>query len=108
MIARETSGKRRGAIMLGHLTIRPPVHQALAEPHSVAQGRSAPVSPSRPVTPTTLATAAQQADRPGAAATQFPHAPTPASAEAAADAARRAYIRASIAAGINPLPLPGR
>jgi hypothetical protein len=30
------------------------------------------------------------------------------SAAAAAEAAREAYIRASIAAGISPLPLPGR
>jgi hypothetical protein len=30
-----------------------------------------------------------------------------AEARAAADAAREAYIRASIAAGISPLPLPG-
>jgi hypothetical protein len=29
------------------------------------------------------------------------------SAAAAADAAKEAYIRASIAAGLNPLPLPG-
>jgi hypothetical protein len=29
-------------------------------------------------------------------------------AEAAAEEARRAYIRASLAAGMNPLPLPGR
>lgn len=34
--------------------------------------------------------------------------PPPTSAEAAAQAARRAYIHASIAAGVNPLPLPGR
>ena len=32
----------------------------------------------------------------------------PTSAEAAAEAARRAYISASIAAGVNPLPLQGR
>jgi hypothetical protein len=32
----------------------------------------------------------------------------PGSAEAAAEAARRAYISASIAAGVNPLPLQGR
>ncbi len=29
-------------------------------------------------------------------------------AEAAAEEARRAYILASLAAGLNPLPLPGR
>ena len=34
--------------------------------------------------------------------------PPPSTAEAAAAAARRAYIHASIAAGVNPLPLPGR
>jgi hypothetical protein len=41
---------------------------------------------------------------PDAHLTQGPPDPTHATAEAA----RRAYIRASIAAGVNPLPLPGR
>lgn len=34
--------------------------------------------------------------------------PPPTTAEAAAEAARRAYIHASIAARVNPLPLPVR
>ncbi|MGL4234991.1 hypothetical protein [Tabrizicola sp.] len=62
-------------------------------------GRSAPVAEPQPVAPPRPPRA-----RPEAEQLQAPPEP----AVATAEAARLAYIRASIAAGLNPLPLPGR
>lgn len=62
---------------------------AVPEPASPPQHRSAPRQPE----------ASQGIDR-------HLTMPPPTTAEAAAEAARRAYIHASIAAGVNPLPLP--
>ena len=68
---------------------------------------------SGPVAAPVLRDAVRQSDaKPPAAASMLrdlpAEAPVPDIALASAEAARRAYIRASIAAGQNPLPLPGR
>ena len=104
----EVAGKRRGTIMLAHLTIRPSVHQALPDTSSAVQGRGPAQAGPRPLSEPQLAKALSQPEGSLGAETQLQAPPAPASAEAAAEAARQAYIRASIAAGINPLPLPGR
>jgi len=72
------------------------------------QGPSAPVSV--PITAPTLLDAVQQAPaKPAHSEVQFLAARdgSEASAQAKAEAARAAYISASIAAGVSPLPLPG-
>lgn len=83
-----------------------PVQPASAEPR-VAGPRPSDIA--APVAGTQHAQAVQQSPpKPSATDRQLLEARTTTdhSAAAAAEAAREAYIKASIAAGINPLPLP--
>lgn len=99
---------------MGMITsIRAPIPAGEAPaPVASADLRNTPAarpSTAQPVAETMLSHAAQQpAANPGAAVPRLLTA-NPAneiSAAAAAEAARAAYIKASIAAGISPLPLP--
>lgn len=93
-------------------SIRPPVpvaEQTTAVPAQARPGGQAPQTVAAPVGPPILAQAVVQVGSPpAAAAAQLLPARTnlETSAAAAAEAARTAYIRACIAAGISPLPLP--
>ncbi|MDM7930913.1 hypothetical protein [Tabrizicola sp.] len=72
------------------------------------QGPAAPIS--QPVTaPVLLDAVPEAAAKPPGGETHFLAAQdrTEGAAAAKAEAARAAYIRASIAAGVSPLPLPG-
>ena len=74
-----------------------------------ASGPQARTDSAPPVTATMLELAVQHGTpKPAAAYPQFmvPQANVEDSATVAAEAARKAYIKASIAAGISPLPLP--
>ena len=85
-----------------------PVAEVLVLPATIARPQAAAGS-APPVTATVLEQAVQHsAQRPPAAHPEFRAARTSVedSAAIAAEAARKAYIKASIAAGISPLPLP--
>ena len=79
---------------------RPPRLAELQAKPGAKPGVAAPVAPSLRV-----GAVVQIQDKPASNDLPIPSAQI--SAAAATDAAKEAYIRASIAAGLNPLPLPG-
>lgn len=93
-------------------SIRAPLTAAEAVPPAAAEPRpagGAPLGAAGPVAPSILAQAVQQvtpAQAAGAPRLMEARMTAETSAAHAAEAAREAYIKASIAAGISPLPLP--
>ncbi|WP_431299573.1 hypothetical protein [Tabrizicola sp. BL-A-41-H6] len=80
---------------------------ALPQPQPAADHRGPGLAVSEPTSQPQHRLALRQPEGPTASEHHLAL-PPPTTAEAAAEAARRAYIHASIAAGVNPLPLPGR
>lgn len=80
---------------------------ALPQPQTTADFRGTGLALAEPVSQPQHRTALRQPETLSATERHL-SLPPPTTAEAAAEAARRAYIHASIAAGVNPLPLPGR
>lgn len=91
--------------------IRPQLPLPLAPPHPTPSTTDPPrADGAKPVADPILPNALRQPDRAAALGLQLADAdgnpPEEAARKAASKAAQQAYIRASLAAGISPLPLP--
>ena len=91
--------------------IRPQLPLPLAPPHPVPSTTEPPrANGTKPVADPILPEALRQPDRVAALELQLADAngkpPEEAARKVASEAAQQAYIRASLAAGISPLPLP--